>query len=165
MKIVIFSKTKSKIQNFSGIKCDLFSILHNMLCNYCRIMIFSLQLSWTFPCTRAKSSPCTCFLRSTRSSATPCTSVGWPRIITWTTMTGLGTDWSLTEENNFFVFVLFEIFFCFVWNKKIIFLFCFWGTLFSRKLYLKNLWPAVLVWFEAIKFNYTTQISTKFWGF
>ena len=31
MKIVIFSKTKSKIKKFSRIKCDLFSILH-MLC-------------------------------------------------------------------------------------------------------------------------------------
>ena len=27
MKILIFSKTKSKIKKFSGIKCDLFSIL------------------------------------------------------------------------------------------------------------------------------------------
>ena len=32
-KIVIFSKTKSKIKNFSRIKCDLFSILH-MLCKF-----------------------------------------------------------------------------------------------------------------------------------
>ena len=33
MKIVIFSKTKSKIKNFSGIKCNSFSILH-MLCKF-----------------------------------------------------------------------------------------------------------------------------------
>ena len=33
MKIVIFSKTKSKIKNFSGIKCDLFSILY-MMCKF-----------------------------------------------------------------------------------------------------------------------------------
>ena len=31
MKIIIFSKTKLKIKNFSRIKCDLISILH-MLC-------------------------------------------------------------------------------------------------------------------------------------
>ena len=33
MKILIFSKTKSKIKKNSGIKCDLFSILP-MLCKF-----------------------------------------------------------------------------------------------------------------------------------